>query len=57
MWIEDLTKALWMLNGSTAKWSCCIAKIVDNVIIFTDGSRQTVQELVAQYDKEYHPTR
>lgn len=53
MWIEDLTKALWMLNGKSDKWNYCVEYINDNVIRTTDGMFYSVPELVAEYDKEY----
>lgn len=54
MWIEDLTKALWMLNNRDIKWSCCVWKIEDGYIYMTNhGLRFKVSDLVAEYDKEY----
>lgn len=51
MWIEDLTKALWMLNGMSH--FCCIQRIEDNVIYMTNGVKYSVKELAKEYDKEY----
>lgn len=54
MWIEDLTKALWMLNSRDIKWACCVWKIEDGYIYMTyHGLRFKVSDLVAEYDKEY----
>lgn len=54
MWIEDLTKALWMLNNRDIKWSCCVWKIEDGYIYMTyHGLRFKVSDLAADYDKEY----
>lgn len=51
MWIEDLTKALWVLNGFG--WICYVQRIEDNVIYMTNGNKYSVKELVEEYDKEY----
>lgn len=51
MWIDDLTKALWMLNGMSL--ICCVQRIEDNVIYMTSGDKYSVKELVEEYDKEY----
>lgn len=51
MWIEDLTKALWMLNGVSLIG--CVQRIEDNVIYMTSGNKYSVKELVEEYDKEY----
>lgn len=53
MWIEDLTKAMWMLNASPMVWKCCIRKIENGFIYFTSGRTESIKELVEQYDKEY----
>ena len=54
MWIEDLTKALWMLNGKNIQYMCCVLKIEDNIIYMTNGTKYLVYDLVAEYDQEYH---
>ena len=51
MWIEDLTKAFWMLNGLSL--ICCVQRIENNVIYMTNGDKYSVKELVEEYDKEY----
>jgi len=53
MWIEDLTKALWMLNGSNLKWMARVFKISNGVIYLTNGATFEIKELVKQYNKEY----
>ncbi len=53
MWIQDITKALWILNGTSLKWSCCVDKIENGFIYMSDGQRFAISALVEQYDKEY----
>lgn len=54
MWIEDLTKALWILNSRDIKWNCCVWKIENGYIYMTmHGLRFEIAELVAEYDREY----
>ncbi len=53
MWIEDLTKALWILNGDPLKWTCCIEKISDGIITMTSGQKFSVAALVEKYNSEY----
>lgn len=54
MWIEDLTMALWVLNGESIKWECCVEKIENNYIIMTSGTKFYIPDLVAKY-KELYP--
>ena len=51
MWIEDLTKALWMLNGQ--QLIDLVDHISNNVIVMTSGTTYSVSELVEEYNKEY----
>lgn len=53
MWIEELTKALWVLNGDKVKWMCCVRKIENNIIYMTNGVTFYIPDLAKQYDKEY----
>ena len=53
MWIEDLTKALWILNDDLVKWMCCVWKIENNIIYMTNGATFSIPALVAKYNKEY----
>lgn len=51
MWIEDLTKALWMLNG--LQLINLVQEIKDNVIVMTNGDVYSVIDLRNAYDEEY----
>jgi hypothetical protein len=51
MWIEDLTKALWELNA--VQLIDLVDHIADGIIYMTSGTKYSVAELVAQYDKTY----
>lgn len=53
MWIEDLTKALWVLNGDKVKWMCCVWKIENDIIYMTNSATFYIPDLVAKYDKEH----
>ena len=53
MWIEDLTKALWELNASELKYTCCVKEIKNGKIVMTSGKWFEIADLVAQYDKHY----
>lgn len=54
MWIEDLTKALWILNGYDIKWNCCVQKIENGYIYMTNPNLKfKISDLVAKYDEEY----
>ena len=48
MWIEDIIKALWILDN---RYSCCVSKIENGVIYFTDGKTMSVKEGVEKYNK------
>ena len=50
MWIEDLTKALYVLNATDYRRTLLINKIENNIIFFTNGEWATVKELVSAYD-------
>lgn len=50
--VEDLTKAMWMLNGDSSI-TAEISKIQFGVISMTDGTEYYLEDLVAAYDKEY----
>lgn len=52
MLIEELTKALWVLNGSNENVNC-IAKIEDNKIYMMDGRVAFVDMLAQLYDRIY----
>ena len=56
MWVEDLTKALWILNEQNdPKYLCCIQKIENGYIYTTvPGVQYSVAELVWMYDQEYN---
>lgn len=51
MWIEDVTKALWMLNGE--QLIDLIEYISNGIIKMTSGTIYTISELVEAYNKEY----
>lgn len=53
MWIEDLAKAFWILNGDKVKEMCCVWKIENNIIYMTNGATFYIPDLVAKYDMEY----
>lgn len=54
MWIEDLTKAFWMLNGTLLKNNCCVWKVENGYIYMSAGELKfSVKDLVEEYDKEY----
>jgi len=53
MWIEDLTKAFWVLNGDKVKWMCCVWKVENNIIYMTNGATFYIPDLVTQYDREH----
>lgn len=55
MWVEDLTKAFWMLNEQTdPKFQCCIQKVENGYIYTTTpGVQYSVAELAWMYDQEY----
>lgn len=58
MWIEDLTKALWMLNGTDLRYNCLIQKIENGYIYTTvPGLRFEIKTLVEAYNKEYGETQ
>ena len=50
MWIDDILKALWVIDN---KYSCCISKIENGIIYFTDGTKESIKEGVEKYNKEY----
>lgn len=52
MWVEDLTKAFWMLNQTP--WKCLVWKVEDGFIYMNARDvRFSVKDLVEEYDKEY----
>jgi len=54
MWIEDLTKAFWMLNRTPLQWNCCVWKVENGFIYMTARDvRFAIKDLVEEYDKEY----
>lgn len=53
MWIENLTKAFWILNGDKVKWMCHVWKIENDIIYMTNGATFYIPDLVAKYDREY----
>ena len=55
MWIEDLVKALWVLDNDSAKWYWTVEKIQGGYILMSDNTRFTVKELADKYD-EIHET-
>lgn len=51
MWMDDLIRALSMLDN--LRYICYVDYIKDDVIYMTDGTKYLVQDLVAEYEKEY----
>lgn len=50
MWIEDILKALWVLDD---RYSICVDKIENGIIFFSDHTFKRIKDLVAEYNKEY----
>jgi len=53
MWIEDLSKALYVLNYDIIRRMCCVWKIENNIIYMTNGATFGIPELVAKYNEKY----
>lgn len=53
MWIENLTKAFWVLNGDKVKWMSRVWKVENDIIYMTNGATFYIPDLVAKYDQEY----
>ena len=53
MWIEDLTKALWILNGRDDRYINLVDKITNNIIMMSDHTYYMVQDLVKEYNEIY----
>lgn len=51
MWIDDILKALWDLE----RYNCCIDKIENGIIYFSDGSTESIRKLAKKYDEARMP--
>lgn len=51
MWIDNLIRALTMLND--LRYLCYVDRIENDVIYMMNGTKYLVQDLVAEYEKEY----
>lgn len=49
MWAEDIIKSLIF---DERKYTCCINKIENGVIYFSNGETKTLKEGVREYDSE-----
>ena len=46
MWLTELLLALGYIESHTDKaWACCIEKIEDNAIYWTDGTKDSISDL------------
>lgn len=50
MWIEDLTKGLYLINASDYKYTLVIDKIDRGAVFFTNGKWMPVEVLKNAYD-------
>lgn len=39
MWIDDILEILTILHGSDISYDCCVQKIENNIIYFTNGKK------------------
>jgi len=53
MKVEDVTKAMWVINGDPFLSQQTIVRIDDGYVSFGNGKTYTIQELVEVYDEEY----
>ena len=51
MWINDIIRALYALSDHAL--ICCVAKIVDNTIYMTNGSKYFIPDLIEKYTEEF----
>jgi hypothetical protein len=53
MRVEDLAKALWVLDNDSAKRHWTVEKIQGGYILMSDHTRFTVKELANKYDDKH----
>ena len=53
MTIEDLTKAMWMLNADPLAWVITVQTIKEGKIFFDNGQVMELSDLVRAYNEEY----
>ena len=53
MSIEDLTKAMWVLNADLLSAFVAVVSITEGKIFLANGQVMTVQDLVRAYNEEY----
>lgn len=53
MTIEDLTKAMWMLNADLLSAFVDVISITEGKIFLANGQVMAVQDLVQAYNEEY----